>query len=204
MFLKSHTLNAFLDPKNVFLTLINIVIFLTIQVVFVWITASKTLQFIIQDNEGIAVDYYKRDETERSNFCKKQEETKATDEARLARIEEKQKVADERNMELIKKYLFPIWATLVGICVFCALLAIRRFDRLDLVTLAAIFAGFLTETFYYFVVFRNTQFFGKLELLAELNDPGSTEDYWSPVPGIYDKYTKVEQDGKIYYTLRST
>lgn len=200
MLFKNHTLNAFFDPKNIFLTLINIVIFLTVQTIFVWVTASKTLQYIIGDNEEIVVEYYKKDNTARAAFCKNQAEQKATDDERLAKISAKNKEAEQKNMDLIKEKLLPFWAALVGICVVCALFSFRKFNIIDFVTIGAVLAGFGTEAFYYFVVFRNTQFFGKLEIMAEIDDPGSTEDIWCPIPNIYSTYEKTEKNGLDYYT----
>lgn len=198
-FIKSHTLNALFDAKNIFLTLINVVIFLTVQTIFVWVTASKTLEYIISENEQILVDYYQKDTQARTAFCKNQADQRASQTERLAQIDAKNKQAEQKNMDLIKEKLFPFWAVLVGICMLCAIRALRRFNLIDLVTLGAVFAAFATEIFYYFVVFRNTQFFGKFELLAEIDDPGSTEDMWSPVPNIYDKYEKREENGTHVY-----
>lgn len=203
MLFKNHTLNAFLDPKNIFVTLINVLIFLTVQTIFIWVTGSKTLEYLIRDNEQIIVDYYEKDNTARTTFCKNQIDQKSSHDDQLSEINAKNKEAEEKNLDLIKEKLLPFWLVLLVICVICFSLSIKRFSLIDLVTLGAVFAAFATEAFYYFVVFRNTQFFGKFEIIAEIDDPGSTEDIWCPIANIYHTYEKTQKNGADYYIKTS-
>lgn len=180
------------DPKNLLMSLINVCIFVAFQVAFIYTVFSKTMRDVIQDAEPIMLDYYSKNEKRRVEFCNSQREKEGQNEERLRENQSRRELNSADNIETLKRNLLIPYCVVAGICFLCFFLSAKRLNRLDLVVLLAIVMCFGTELFYYFVVFRNTQFYGKVELVSEYINPGSTDDYYAFVPDMY--YT-VKKDG---------
>jgi hypothetical protein len=187
-------LKIVIDPKNLLMTLINVCIFVAFQIAFIYTVFSKTMRDVIKDTEPIIFDFYSKNEKRRVEFCNSQQEKRDQNEERLRENQKRRDLNNAQNIETLKKYLLIPYSVVAGICVVCFLLSARRLNRLDSVVLLAIVLCFSTELFYYFVVFKNTQFYGKVELMSEYKNPGSTEEYYAFVP---DMYTTTKKDGNF-------
>lgn len=199
---KFLTLKAVFATKNIAFTLLNIFIFVTVQIIFFITVGSNSQKDEAFKKSELFKTFLKNSPNAKTIFCKQQqsEETIAKNAENEKSFETKRLNRDAHNLETVKSIFMIPMIVLGVIIVLCLIRNAENLNRMDAVVLFAIFLAFSTELFYYFVVFKNITFVGNLEILSEFKKPLSTHDLPAIKP-VYDKY--VLQDN-YYYRCRDT
>jgi hypothetical protein len=187
------TLREIFEPKNVFMSLLNVLIFVLVQIAFTIANAQATQRDIfIAKAKPIEVVLKESTENERKRFC---EQKPAMTQAE---IDAKSESITAESILLAKEmFMYPILA----ICAIMAICAVRirfRFNLMDLFVVFVIFAAFSTELFYFYVIVKNFEFLSPLQLLQEYFKPGSAREVAS-VGVKYNQYY-LNGDNNLYYT----
>ncbi len=178
----------FMDPKNLFFIVLNVFIFILIQAFFWWFVASGLINDVTINLTKASKDYYEKNEDKRNEFCRSTDPKSQENQFLKQLYEENVGEVDKENLDNTFKFFLPV---LIGVAVTILLLFFlmwrkgESMSRIDSLILLAIFAAFGTELFYYFGVVSNIVFIGEQQIATELGYPGSTFEYSTPLPDLY-------------------
>lgn len=190
------TVREIFDPKNVFMALLNILIFVLVQLAFTIVTAHQLQKdIIIAKSKPAEVFLQEGTEKERKTFCSQkpsmtQEEIDRQSELRIS-----------KTILVAKEFFFYPVLTILIIMGICVVLFRFRFNLMDLFIVVVIFAAFSTELFYYYAIVKNFEFVPVLQMLQEYLKPGSTREVES-IGADYTSY-HFNSSNNLYYRCSS-
>lgn len=196
----SLTLKAVFATKNIAFTLLNIFIFVSVQLIFFYTIGSSSQKDEAMKKSMLFRDFLKNSDYAKKTFCEQQmsQETQAKDREMKKLAETIRSERNAANIGTMKDIFLIPMSVMGGIIALFLFRNAKNLNKMDAVYFLAIFLAFSTEMFYYFVVFRNIEFVGNLEVLSESKKANSTRDLPSVKP-VYERYILHKGGQREFY-----
>lgn len=157
---------SLLDPRNLFIVILNLIAFATIQTIFFWFVGSKQVDAVVEQKADFFSELAKRDDIvhqEMLDYLNDPKNGKVL--ADKVKIDNENTAA--KNWELTYSMIGPPYFALCAILgfMFLSMIVFRKFPTsIDAFLALMVITAFTTELFFYFLVVRQQITIGDAEL----------------------------------------
>lgn len=160
------TFQSLLDPRNLFIVVLNLIAFAVIQTLFFWFIGSKQVDIVVEQKADFFSEFAKRDPIANQEMI-----DYLNDPKNGKPLADKVKIDNERstakNWELTYDTIGPPFFALCSILgvMFLSMVAFHKYPTsIDAFLALMVITAFTTELFFYFLVVRQQIVIGDAEL----------------------------------------